>query len=73
MDEAHGTLEKGVAEKFARTTSRLYALCEVVELGKEEGRAGLTGDEVVEGKGEWGKEGMGERMLGEGRGEIGRS
>ena len=34
-DVAHGVLEKGIAEKFARTTSRLYALCEVVEVGEE--------------------------------------
>ena len=35
-DAAHGSLEQGIAEKFTRTASRLYALCEVEVLGKEE-------------------------------------
>lgn len=31
--DAHSKLEKGIAEKFARTTSRLYAMCEVEFIG----------------------------------------
>ena len=30
----HGTLEKGVAEKFSRTVSRLQALCALEEVGE---------------------------------------
>lgn len=33
--DAHSTLGKGIAEKFERTTSRLYALCEVHDLRPE--------------------------------------
>jgi cell division protein ZapE len=33
--DAHSTLEKGIAEKFSRTTSRLYAMCEVEFIGPE--------------------------------------
>lgn len=35
VSDAHSTLEKGIAEKFSRTTSRLYAMCEVEFLNPE--------------------------------------
>ena len=33
--DAHSTLEKGIAEKFSRTSSRLYAMCDVEFIGPE--------------------------------------
>lgn len=34
-DRAHGTIEKGIAEKFTRTASRLRALCEIERVDAE--------------------------------------
>ena len=56
-DTAHGSLEKGIAEKFTRTASRLHALCEIEVLeGKGERENGRMGERKNGGKGEWEKE-----------------
>ena len=54
-DAAHGSIEKGIAEKFTRTASRLHALCEIEVLGKEERTNGRQEERENGGKGDWEK------------------